>query len=96
MKALENVNRHTQRKGVITLLYKKIKGERPDLDNWRLISLLNYDYKIQRVSKNGVCRNASFMIYTYSIFSTVFHIIFKITKLALKYRLFRQICNCHS
>ena len=35
---------YTQRKGVITLLYKK--GDRADLDNWRPISLLNYDYKI--------------------------------------------------
>ena len=35
---------NTQRKGVNTLLYKN--GERVDLDNWRPISLLNYDYKI--------------------------------------------------
>ena len=35
---------YTQRKGVIILSYKK--GDRADLDNWRPISLLNYDYKI--------------------------------------------------
>ena len=34
----------TQRKGIITLLYKK--GEHENLKNWGPINLLNYDYKI--------------------------------------------------
>ncbi|KAJ1106118.1 hypothetical protein NDU88_003521 [Pleurodeles waltl] len=34
------------REGMITLLYKQ-KGEKEDLKNWRPISLLNVDYKIQ-------------------------------------------------
>ncbi len=34
----------SQRKGIITLLYKK--GDHEDLQNWRPINLLNYDYKI--------------------------------------------------
>eukprot|EP00061_Rhincodon_typus_P001624 g15306.t1 len=33
------------RKGIITLIYKR-KGEREEIKNWRLISLLNVDYKI--------------------------------------------------
>ena len=34
----------SQRKGIITLLYEK--GEHENLQNWRPINLLNYDYKI--------------------------------------------------
>ena len=34
----------TQKKGLITLLFKK--GDAHDLKNWRPITLLNYDYKI--------------------------------------------------
>ena len=34
----------SQRKGIKTLLYKK--GEHENLQNWRPINLLNYDYKI--------------------------------------------------
>ena len=35
---------NSQRKGVITLLYKQ--GEREAIENWRPITLLNIDYKI--------------------------------------------------
>ena len=35
---------NTQRQAIIKLLYKK--GDRTNLENWRPISLLNYDYKI--------------------------------------------------
>ena len=41
---LETENCHTQRKGVIALLYKM--GERADFDYWRPISLFNYNYRI--------------------------------------------------
>ena len=36
------------------------------------------------------------LINNFSIFSTAFYMIFKITKLALKYRVFHRICFCHS
>jgi len=39
-----NVMSETQKQGLITLIYKK--GEPDNLNNWRPITLLNYDYKI--------------------------------------------------
>ena len=39
-----NVMSETQKQGIITLIYKK--GETANLNNWRPITLLNYDYKI--------------------------------------------------
>lgn len=36
--------RYSQRKGVITLLFKG--GDKQELENWRPITLLNIDYKI--------------------------------------------------
>ena len=52
-------------------------------------------YSESQKKKIGVCANEPFDKYLYNIFHSIFKI-FKITKLALKYRLFHQMCFCHS
>ena len=48
------------------------------------------------LNKKWCMWKCAILINYYLIFSTAFYMILKITKLALKYRLFHQICFCHS
>lgn len=53
----------TQRRGVISLLFKK--GDRTQLQNWRPITLLNTDYKIlTKALTNRLKHTLSFLVHT--------------------------------
>ena len=88
----------------IKKMFKKETFDFPSLEETGVLRKINArgcfeSLVLQRVSKKQCMWKCAILTNKCSTFSTAFYTIFNmfnITKLALEYRLFHQICFCHS